>query len=287
MLVNVLMKIGRKRTFSAFSTAWSRLIPARSARRVWSTSRMALLTTRPSRMMKPIMVSRSIGWKLTRFSTCKAITPPTPASGMVRATMALSFNERNRPAISRNRISRAIRKLLLMVSMASLRASALPPYTSVPSSGSAAFRRGSTSSRICIIAVSSETFSGGLTLSVTVRRPLTLRICPGPVVRSTRTSSPSGTTSPAGVITGVVASCSGVSQPSAFMMISMRLSPSKYSPSHSPLPKVRITEATSFRFQPTSEIRESSGWILNSGSASSGGGNAWTLAPGNEVFSCC
>ena len=54
ILVRVLMKIGRNRVSRACSTAWWRLVPSRSALRVWCTSRMALFTTSPSRITKPI-----------------------------------------------------------------------------------------------------------------------------------------------------------------------------------------------------------------------------------------
>ena len=136
-------------------------------------------------------------------------------------------------------MNKAMMKFRPMVSMASLRLSALPPYWMEPSAGNTARRPGSTSDLIWAMAVSSETLSGGLRLTLTVRLPFTLRTWPGPVARSTVTSSPNGTTSPPGVTIGVVASSSGVSQPSARMMISMRFSPLKYSPSQRPLPRVR------------------------------------------------
>ena len=102
-------KIGRVRSSSAWRTALLRSMPPRSAERVLSTSRMALLTAAPSRMMKPTMVSMSSVCGVNRFSSRMPSTPPRLASGTVSSTSALSRAERNSAAISRNSTSSARR----------------------------------------------------------------------------------------------------------------------------------------------------------------------------------
>ena len=62
MAVSVLEKIGRSRVSRLERTASTRIMPSASAWRVRATSRIVLFTTRPSTMMKPIIVSRSSGW---------------------------------------------------------------------------------------------------------------------------------------------------------------------------------------------------------------------------------
>ncbi len=68
--------------------------------------------------MKPIMVSRSMGWKMCTpktespsFISQSAVTLPTVASGSASSTSRLSMKDRNSAAISRNRMAMASRKL--------------------------------------------------------------------------------------------------------------------------------------------------------------------------------
>ena len=176
MLVSVLISIGRRRRLTACSTASRRGAPSRSAARVWYTNKIALLTTRPSKIINPIMVSISMGWKVTWLTSRSATTPPTVASGRANSTSRLSRKDRNRALISRYKIAMANRKLPPILVSATSSLSAVPLYRMAPSSGSNRSISGSTFCLKVSKASSSAILAGGVICSVTVRRRSSRRI---------------------------------------------------------------------------------------------------------------
>jgi len=125
--VPVVIRIGRRRSRSAVRAASGRDMPSASLSRACAISRIALLTTIPSRMTKPIMPSRSSGVGLNRLRIWMPITPPTVASGSAMITRAESRAERNTDAMMTNSSAAARMKLLLSEEIACNRASASPP----------------------------------------------------------------------------------------------------------------------------------------------------------------
>ena len=107
-VVSVVSMMGRVRVASDDSTAARTVAPARISLRAWSTSRMALLTTRPMSTTKPTMVSRSSVCGVNSRNSTSASTPPKLASGIVRITYMLSLTDRNSAASSRNSAINAI-----------------------------------------------------------------------------------------------------------------------------------------------------------------------------------
>ena len=117
-------------------------------------------------------------------------------------------------------------------------------------------------------------FSGGSSVTLTVRWPLMRTICDGPTVCFRLVRSPTVCTPAAGVMTGSSASSSGERHSCDLTMMSSRSSPSKYSPAHRPPVIARIAAATSVRVSPERAMRHSSGTSCNSGWLSSSPGNA-------------
>ncbi len=244
------------------------------------TSRMALLTTSPSRMRKPIIVSRSIAWMVNRFSTRNAATPPAIASGMDSMTRVASRSERNMAAIIRNSTAAAVARFTAMFENASSSLSAVPRYARVTSAGRISRICGPAISRRFCSASCTVMSSGGVTESVSVRWPLTRSSWVGPTVRWMSVSSPRVCSPASGVATGVDASCSGDVQVGPLRIMSMRSLPSKYSPTNVPLVSARTMVATVARSRPAAVMRRSFGASCSSGSAMARPGLGLTCAPG-------
>ncbi len=111
---------------TASATAALRSSPLRSPLRACMTSRMALLTTRPSRIRKPIIVSRSMAWTVNRLSTRSAATPPAIASGIESMTRAASRSDRNMAARMRNSTTAAVARFAAILENAASSRSAVP-----------------------------------------------------------------------------------------------------------------------------------------------------------------
>ena len=85
-----------------------------------------MFTTSPVRVIKPIIVSRSIGWNVTRLVSLSEMMPPTIASGSASMTSRLSRNDLNNALISKYRIAIASARLLAMLAIAVSLSSAVP-----------------------------------------------------------------------------------------------------------------------------------------------------------------
>ncbi|MNZ88122.1 hypothetical protein D3C78_1070050 [compost metagenome] len=274
--------MGLIRLCRASATADWRLRPSRSAIRVWCTSRMALLTTSPSRMTKPMMVKRSIGKGTSRPLRCSASTPPTVASGRVSSTRMASLREAKTPHSRISSIMMANRKMPPRLSSACCRLSALPATCSSPPAGNS----GRMAAKLLVCKVSSTCSmlmpAGGSINSWMLRRPSARKMLAGPRLCSTRSSSPSGTMRPDGVASGTALSSSGLAELCPISRMSSRSSPSKYSPTRRPSPKVWMMVGMGVRSQPTSARRLSCGTSRSSGAVKSSPGSGLIWAPGKS-----
>ena len=81
--------------------------------RVCRTSRIALLTTRPSNIRKPIVVRRSMACAVNRFKQCvMTVPPPAIASGIDSMTMqSISTADRNIAAMMSNSTTAAMSEI--------------------------------------------------------------------------------------------------------------------------------------------------------------------------------
>ncbi len=103
--------------------------------RVCITSRIALFTTRPSKIRKPIVVSKSISCVVTRLSQRRAMTPPAIASGIDSITRNASHIERNIAAKISSKTIAATPRLFCNILKALSNRSAVPLYATLTSSG--------------------------------------------------------------------------------------------------------------------------------------------------------
>ena len=240
--------------------------PARISVRAWSTSRMALFTTRPMSTTKPIMVSRSSVWarEQPQHHQRQHAAEARQRDGQDHVQAVLDRTEqRGQQQEQRDQRDARGSAPCWTAPRAGCRhcLRSAPRHPPAAPRGSAAPRRASAAST----AWPNERSLGGLTLRPMVRCPSTRRRPPAPTVDSTRTSSPRGSTLPAGVAIGVSASASGESHLLARRIMSRRRSPSKYSPTNMPSPSARTTVPMSPRDQPTSLRRRSSGESRSSG----------------------
>ncbi|MNZ41420.1 hypothetical protein D3C78_589700 [compost metagenome] len=168
------------------------------------------------------------------------------------------------------------------LSSACCRLSALPATLSSPPTGSS----GRMAAKLLVCRVSSTCSmlipSGGVICRLMLRRPSARKMLSGPRPGSTRSNSPRGTMRPDGVASGTAFSSSGLAEAWPISRMSSRSSPSKYSPTRRPSPKVWMMAGKGLRSQPTSARRLSWGTSRSSGAVKSSPGSGLIWAPGKS-----
>ena len=209
--VNVDSTIGRARVSSASRTASPAAQAVRSRARVWSTSRIAALTTRPEQddeadhrqQVERLETEQADQRAVQRCRRRSMPASPASRAGCRAPSGTAPPSARTGSASASSEILRhGAQRLVQVVGGAGVGELGLPVRI-------VSRTVGSTSSRARFSASSRVMSSGGSKLTLTVRWPLMRTSCEGPTVWRSSASSPTVCTPEVGVTMGSSASSSG------------------------------------------------------------------------------